>query len=97
VLFTKVDGKEVLLKITQTNDLAARSENAEQCSATLKLSLPTVIDKADNKVNTAYAGWPDRLYIVGKDGKIAYKGAQGPGGFKINEMTTELEKLLAKK
>jgi len=97
VLYTKIDGKEVLLKIGQTSDLASRSEKAEQCAATLNLTLPTVIDKADNKVNTAYAGWPDRLYIVGKDGKIAYKGGPGPGGFKINEMTAELEKILAKK
>ena len=96
VLYTKIDGKEVLLKIEQTSNVIDRSEHADQCSATLKLSLPTVVDKADNKVNTAYAGWPDRLYIVGKDGKIAYKGGQGPSGFKINEMTTDLENVLRK-
>lgn len=52
----------------------------------LKLTLPAVIDGADNKVNIAYAGWPERLYVVGTDGKIAYKGAQGPKGFKIAEV-----------
>jgi hypothetical protein len=96
VLFTKVDGKELLLKIGQTDDAKSRSENAQQCAATLKLTLPTLIDKADNKVNAAYAGWPDRLYIVGVDGKVAYKGGPGPRGFKIDEMTEELQKLLKK-
>jgi len=91
VLFTVTDGKEKLLKITQTNDLDAREETAHQCLATLKLTLPTVLDREDNKVNHAYAGWPDRLYVVSMDGRIAYKGGPGPGGFKINEVETWLE------
>ena len=45
-----------------------------------------VIDKDDNKVNAAYAGWPDRMYVVAADGKIAYKGGPGPGGFKPAEV-----------
>jgi len=39
------------------------------------------LDGMDNKVNTAYSGWPDRLFVVGHDGKIAYSGARGPRGF----------------
>jgi hypothetical protein len=86
VLFTVDDGKEVLKKITQTDDLEQRSGTAQQCMATLRLSLPVVIDNEDNHVNTQYAGWPDRFYIVGVDGKIAYKGEQGPKGFKPAEV-----------
>jgi hypothetical protein len=86
VLNTIVDGKTILENVTQTNSLAERSERAEQCLATLKLPLPTLIDKEDNKVNAAYAGWPDRFYVVGADGKIAYKGAPGPAGFKPGEV-----------
>lgn len=56
------------------------------CTTTLKLTMPTIIDREDNKVNTAYAGWPDRLYIVGKDGKLAYVGGPGPGGFRVNQV-----------
>jgi hypothetical protein len=86
VLFTKTSGVESLLKITQTNTLAERTEAALMCVETLKLSCPTVIDKDDNAVNIAYAGWPDRFYIVGVDGKIAYRGGPGPGGFKPGEV-----------
>lgn len=32
--------------------------------------------------NTAYGAWPDRLYLVGRDGRIAYKGGRGPSGFR---------------
>jgi hypothetical protein len=87
VLFTRTeDGKEVLLKIAQTSSVDQRSKTAEQCAATLKLSLPTLIDRDDNKVNQAYAAWPDRLYVVGVDGRIAYQGQQGPRGFKVPEV-----------
>ncbi len=92
VLFTQVDGKEVLKKIAQTDDEDHRGENAQQCLASLKLSMPTLLDKPDNKVNQAYAAWPDRLYVVGIDGKIAYQGAQGPKGFKVEEVENWLKK-----
>lgn len=92
MLFTPKDGKEVLEKIGQTDSLDKRAENAKLCVSALKLSVPTVLDKEDNKVNVAYAGWPDRLYVVGTDGKIAYKGGPGPGGFKPAEVESWLTK-----
>ena len=92
VLFTKTDkkGKEQLKKITQTDSVKARSETAMMCAVTLNMTIPTLIDGKDNKVNAAYAGWPDRLAVVGLDGKIAYYGEKGPKGFK----PTEVEKWL---
>lgn len=86
VLFIPDSGKEVLKKITQTDSLDKRVENAEICLTALKLSVPTVIDREDNKANLAYAGWPDRMYVVGVDGRIAYRGGPGPGGFKPQEV-----------
>ncbi len=86
VLFVEKDGKEVLEQITQTDTFEDRSATALVCSASLKLSIPTLVDKEDNKVNAAYAGWPDRMAVVGVDGKIAYYGGKGPGGFKPNEV-----------
>ena len=47
----------------------------------LKLPMPALIDGVDDKVGKAYGGWPDRLYLVGKDGKITYAGGRGPFGF----------------
>jgi hypothetical protein len=55
---------------------------AQTCAANLKMSMPTVIDDADNAVADVYGGWPDRLYLVGTDGRIAYQGGEGPFGFK---------------
>ncbi len=91
VLLSKVDGKEVLQKVLQTESLLERNATAQTCTATLNLTIPTVVDKADNKVNAAYAGWPERLAIVGVDGSLAYYGGKGPGGFKTQEIEAWLK------
>jgi hypothetical protein len=38
----------------------------------------------------AYAAFPDRLYLVGKDGKLVYTGGKGPRGFKPDELEDAL-------
>ena len=39
---------------------------------------------------------PDRLYLVGKDGKITYAGGRGPRGFKPDELEDAIREELAK-
>ena len=75
------DGKKTLRVIPQTSTAAERLNNLEQCVSLLQLTMPALIDSDDNVVNRAYAAWPDRLYTIGLDGKIAYKAAPGPFGF----------------
>ena len=45
-----------------------------------------------NATATAYNAMPDRLFVVGIDGKIAYRGARGPRGFKPDELEAYLKK-----
>ena len=45
-------------------------------------------------VNTAYAAWPTRLYLIGQDGHVVYAGGPGPFGFKPNELGLAIEKYL---
>ena len=40
-----------------------------------------VLDGADDPVASAYGGWPDRLYLIDRAGRIAYQGGEGPFGF----------------
>lgn len=48
--------------------------------------IPAVIDRIDDMVNAAYQAHPDRLYLVGIDGKIRYAGGRGPFGFSPSEL-----------
>jgi len=71
-----------------------RGEVAKTCALKLSLKMPFVVDEMDNPVEAAYAAWPDRLYIVDKEGKIAYKGGPGPRGFNAQAMAEKLADLL---
>lgn len=68
---------------------------ASTCAKKLELSIPTVVDGLDNAVASAYGGWPDRLYLVARDGRIAYQGGEGPFGFKPQELERAIERELA--
>jgi hypothetical protein len=86
VLYVRKNGADVLEKIAQTSTIDERNRTAKICAEMLKMTMPAVVDKVDNKVNAAYAGWPERLVVVGVDGKIAYYGGPGPGGFRPAEV-----------
>jgi hypothetical protein len=57
----------------------------------LGVEIPALIDEFDNMAERAYTGWPDRLYLIVKDGRIAYKSDPGPFGFKPSELRKALE------
>lgn len=65
---------------------AARKAVASSCATRLKLSMPVLVDQMDNRVDDLYAAWPERLFVIGKDGKVTYAGKQGPWGFKPDEV-----------
>ena len=65
----------------QPKTAGERREVAEACAVGLKLEIPTLIDDATDTVEQAYRALPDRLYLVGRDGRIAYKSEIGPFGF----------------
>ncbi len=43
--------------------------------------IPLFVDPIDDRANAAYAGWPERLYVVDETGTIVYKGKPGPFGY----------------
>jgi hypothetical protein len=59
-----------------------RRSVASACAVKLEVRMPVAIDGVDNAVASAYGGWPDRLYLVGSDGRIVFQGGEGPFGFK---------------
>lgn len=72
---------------------AERRAVAATCAASLRLTIPTVVDGVDNAVASVYGGWPDRLYLVAAGGRIAYRGGEGPFGFRPDELERALEAL----
>ena len=50
----------------------------------------------ENTAARAYKGHPDRLYLVGRDGKISFRGGPGPFEFKPVELEKAIEKELGR-
>lgn len=83
-------------KITDPKSLEERQKVAREFAEQLKLTPPVLVDNLDDVVEKAYCGWPDRVYIIDAEGKIALKAAVGPGGFTpaIKAAPALLDKLL---
>jgi Iodothyronine deiodinase len=75
--------------------LDERASVAGACQRKLKIDLPVVVDGLDDGVGEAYAAWPDRLYVIDRQGRIAFKSEPGPFGFKAELLDQALQRALA--
>ena len=89
------DRAGIVINNPKTSD--EREAVAGTCAQMLKISIPIIVDGIDDAVEKKYAGWPDRIYIISKDGTIAFKGKPGPAGFKPREAEEALKSLLGPK
>jgi hypothetical protein len=83
------------LAVHEPNTDEERREVASTCAVNLRMRMPIVVDRVDNAVASAYGGWPDRLYLIRRDGRIAYQGGEGPFGFKPERLETAIQRELA--
>jgi len=67
---------------------------AGACVRKLGIKIPAVLDGFDNTVEKAYTAWPDRLYLIDRAGKVAYKSRPGPFGFHPDELKAAIEKVV---
>jgi hypothetical protein len=70
---------------------------AERCEVAMQYGIPTYVDEMADGVMTAYAAWPERLYLIGEDGIVAYVGERGPWGFKPPDLKVAIDSLLNSK
>jgi hypothetical protein len=67
---------------------------ARTCGKRLDLGFPMLVDTIDDAVGARYSGMPSRLYLIDREGKVAYKSGRGPFGFKPAELEHSLVQLL---
>lgn len=84
-------GGRKLQVFSQTESRADRLRNLRQLIRITRMTMPAVMDDDADSVKRAYAAWPDRIYVVGQDGRIALQGAPGPAGFKVPELEAWLK------
>jgi len=83
--------------IEQPVSTEERREVGQKFLDDMGLEMPALLDNIDDKTSKDYASLPDRLYLVGKDGKVAYAGDKGPRGFKPDELADAIDQELGNK
>lgn len=79
--------------LRQARTFEERLAAARLCGEMLGLTMPVLVDNMDNAANAVFAAWPERIYIIGADGRIAYKSGAGPYHFDIAEAAAALTRL----
>ena len=80
------DNEDAGLSFEQPKTAEERACAARACVGGHMFSMTTVVDGMDDAVCRTYGAWPDRLYVIAPDGRIAYQGGVGPFGFKPAEV-----------
>ena len=60
----------------------------------LGLTMPVLVDRMDDAVSNAFAAWPERIYVVDADARIAHAGGPGPFEFDPDAAARALDELL---
>jgi type I thyroxine 5'-deiodinase len=72
---------------------AERVNVANACWRKLGIKFPALVDSIDNKVEAAYTGWPDRLYLIDRGGRVVFKTKPGPFGFDPDALAKAMQGL----
>lgn len=82
------------IRLAQPKSAAERQRAAHLCESALSLSIPILIDDLDDRVGRAYSAFPDRLYLIDREGRVVHKSGRGPFGFRPRELEQSLIMLL---
>jgi len=52
-----------------------------------------LIDDMSDSTERAYTGWPDRIYLIDRSGRVTFKTKPGPFGFDPSLLKTQLERV----
>ena len=85
------------LLFRQHQNYEEREEVAQTCSLNLHIDIPILIEEIDNSIDEAYGAAPERLYLIGANGKVAYQGGAGPHFFNLDEWQNAIEACLKAK
>jgi Iodothyronine deiodinase len=72
-----------------------RNETASTCVRKLGIRIPALRDGIANATERAYTGWPDRLYLIARGGRVLFKSEPGPFGFEPAGLEKALQEIKA--
>jgi len=85
------DNREDGIALVDPVSLDERAAAADACAVRLSTRIPILLDDIDDAVGAAYGGWPDRLYLIDRAGRVAFQGDVGPFGFRPEELARAID------
>jgi Iodothyronine deiodinase len=80
--------------LAQHRSIEQRLAAASASVTRLGLTMPVLVDDMDDGVSNAFAAWPERIYVIDGDARIAYVGGPGPFEFDPDAAFALLDELL---
>jgi tetratricopeptide (TPR) repeat protein len=72
-----------------------REDHAVVCTRALHLKFPALVDSMDGSTEAAYAGWPSRAFVIGRDGHVRYSTRLSQQDFHAEEVEKALRAAIA--
>jgi tetratricopeptide (TPR) repeat protein len=85
------------IDLPAARNLAEKQDHAELCVRRLTLPFGVVVDGMDSAAERAYQAWPSRLYVVGRDGKVAFQTRLGELDFHADDLERAIREILARR
>lgn len=86
--------EKVALAAPRTLD--EKRAHAELCVRKLELPWQAVVDGMDGQAESAYQAWPSRVYVIDREGRIAYNSRLGELEFHPAELEAVLREILSR-
>ncbi len=83
------------IDLPAARSLAEKQQHAALCLRKLSLPFAVVVDGMDAAAEQAYQAWPSRLYLVSRDGKVAFQTRLGELDFHADDLERAIHQVLA--
>lgn len=78
------------IALNDPTTLDQRAAAAARMVRDLALVTPVLVDTLAHEATRAYGAFPLRMYVIGRDGRVAYQSPAGPFGFDLRELEAAL-------
>jgi tetratricopeptide (TPR) repeat protein len=84
------------ISLAPARNLIEKKEHADLCLRKLNLPFAAIVDGMAGAAETAYQAWPSRVYLIGRDGRVAFNSRLGELDFRPAALDAALQEVLAK-
>ena len=83
------------IALAPARDLSEKQAHANLCLRKLNFPFPAIVDGMDTRAEAGYDAWPSRVYLVGRDGRVAFNSRLGELDFDAARLDTAIRATLA--